>query len=149
MPRDKIKLVTDACCHIASSNIPGRIGKGYSAGGILILDYSDQIIREVSKFFGEMTVPEAEYNAIIFALDEASADGRGEVEVWSDSEFVIRQMNGEYAIRSEKMKRLYDEVRRLERRFLKTVKYFHHPRNSPLAQRADTLAEQEYRRHRP
>ena len=148
MPRSKIKLVTDSCCHVAAANVPGRIGKGYSACGVLILDMADQTIREVSKFFGEMTVPEAEYSAIIFALDEAAADGRGEVEVWSDSEFVVRQLNGVYAIRSEKMKGLYDEVRRLERRFLKDVHYFHHPRTSPLAQRADALAEQEYRRHR-
>ena len=65
-----------------------------------------------------------------------------------DSELVVRQLNGDYGIKSDNMKPLYDQVKNLERRFLKGVRYFHHPRTTKLAKRADQLAELEYRKHR-
>lgn len=148
MPRQKIKIATDACVKIPDAHIPGRINKGHAACGVVFLDEFDQPISEASSFLGELTVPQAEYRGLIFALDKASGICRGEVEVWMDSEFVVRQLNGDYSIKSENMKPLYHEVKNLEQRFLKGVKYFHHPRTTKLAQRANDLAELEYKKHR-
>lgn len=142
MPKSKIKIVTDACC----KKLDGR-GKGLSAGGVIILDEDGNVIAEKSKYFGEITTPQAEYSAVAFGLDCASAEGRQEVEVWTDSELVVRQMNGDYAIKSENIKPLFDEVKKLELRFLGTVKYFFHRRDTVLARQADKVADNEYRRH--
>lgn len=151
MPRQKIKIVTDACCKIPNAHLPSGLilRKGHSACGVLISDNEDNIISRHSKYLGEMTISQAEYEGLIFGLDKASAVCRGEVEVWMDSEFVVRQMNGDYGIKSDNMKPLYHEVKKMEQRFLKGVKYFHHPREAILAQKADQLANAELRRHRP
>ncbi len=150
MPHTRIKVVSDACCHIPNANIAGRVTRGHSAYGFLIVDELDQVVSEHGGYLGEMTPPQAEYNGLIAALDEAAKVCRGNVEVWMDSEFIIRQMNGDYGIKSDNMKPLYDQVKVLERRFVKgVVKYFHHPETAPLARRAHQLADIEYRKHRP
>jgi len=61
-----------------------------------------------------------------------------------DSEFVIRQLNGAYAIRAKSIKPLYDQVKQLESRFNGEVKYYHHSRDSDWAIEADELANEEY-----
>lgn len=149
MPKSRIKLAVDACCHIQNAHILGRVGKGFSACGVLVLDEFDGVLAELSAYLGELTVPQAEYSGLIFALDKGSEYSRGEIEVWMDSEFIVRQMNGTYALRKSHIKEFYDKVKSLEPRYLGGVKYFHHPRHSPLAQRADRLAEIEYQKHRP
>ena len=148
MPKQKIIVITDACCKIPNANIPGRLNKGHSACGVILLDENNQTLGEYGKYLGEITVPQAEYQGLIFALDKAGEICRGEVEVWMDSEFVVRQLNGDYGIKSENMKPLYHEVKKLEQRFLGGIKYFHHPRTTPLARRANQIAENEYRKFR-
>src|SRR3990170_5785198 len=127
MPRQKIKVVTDACCHIPQAHLAGRIGRGFSACGVLFFDEFDQVLDELSQYLGEKTVPEAEYGALIFALERASEYSRGDLEIWMDSELVVRHMNGTYALRKPNLKELYDKVKILERRYLGGIKYFHLP----------------------
>jgi ribonuclease HI len=84
---------------------------------------------------------------LIFALDKAAGLCRDNVEVWMDSELVIKQMNGEYGIKSDNMKPLFDEVKKLEGRFNSKIQYFHHGRNTILAKQADKIARLEYSKH--
>jgi ribonuclease HI len=63
-----------------------------------------------------------------------------------DSELVVKQLKGEYAVKSENMKPLHHEVRNLEARFARIV-YFHHRRSEPLAKRADQLARGTHKKH--
>ena len=67
----------------------------------------------------EATNNVAEYRAVIEALEWLLAAGyKGEpVEVRSDSQLVIRQLTGEYAVRSERVRPLYRRARRLLGRF--------------------------------
>lgn len=145
----KIKIISDACCRLPSDPITGRMsGRGKSACGFAILDaVSNNIVVERSKYLGEMSVPQAEYEGLVFALDAASEFCRDQIEVWLDSELVVRQMTGEYCIRSPQVKPLFDQVKVLERRFLQPVRYFHHDRGSFWARHADRLANQEYSRN--
>ena len=140
-----VKIACDACCHKPNAHL-GNVGKGKSAGGAVLLDNANNIISEHGFYFGEMTPPQAEYNALIKTLDKVAGICRDNVEVWMDSEFVIKQMNGEYGIKSDNMKPLFDEVKRLEKRFA-SIKYFHHGRETILAKRADQLAEREYKKY--
>jgi len=139
------KIVVDACCHIPEAHIKGRAGRGKAACGVLIIDEEGNE-QEFSKYLGECTVPEAEFRGLIFALDKASAITRGNVEVWMDSKLVVKWMTGEYRMRKEHIRSLFDEAKILERRFSK-VNYFHHPHNSKLAKRADKIAEDKYREY--
>lgn len=144
----KIKVICDACCRAPSNPFTGEMfHRGKSACGFIILDVEGQIICEQAKYLGELNVSQAEYEGLIFALDRAVEFCRGEVEVWMDSEVVIKQMNGDYCIRSSTAKQLFDEVKKREQRFIGPVKYFHHNRGSFWARHADKLANEEYSRN--
>lgn len=141
----KTKIIVDARVQIPRAHISGRTGRGKATCGVLIINEYGQE-HEFSKYLGEMTVPEAEFRGLIFALDEAAAICRYDVEVWMDSELVIKWMTGDYRMRKEHIRPLFDEARKNSQRF-RSVEYFHHTRDTDLAKRADTLAEQEYKMH--
>lgn len=84
-----------------------RGNPGPSAIGVIIGD------KQYSEHIGEATNNEAEYRAVIFALKKAKAlFGKkviktSEVEIKSDSELLIRQLNGEYKILDAKIQPLF------------------------------------------
>jgi len=136
----KAKVIVDACVHIPGAHIAGRVGRGKAACGVLMIDEQGNE-QELGNYL-------AEFRGLIFALDQASAVTRWDVEVWMDSELVIKWMTGEYRMRKDHIRPLFDEAKKLGGRF-RSIQYFHHLGTSPLAKRADQLAEQEYRRHQP
>jgi len=140
-----IKIISDATCRMPESRL--AYNKGKAAAGCIVVDPLGGILDQRAKYLGECTVPQAEYEGLIFALDVAVEFCRHNVEVWMDSELVIRHMTGDYCIRSEAIKILYDEVKRRELRFLGRVSYFHHTRGSFWARQADELANAEYSRN--
>ena len=143
MAYTKIVVVSDAACRVPNAHLPGRSRVGKAACGFVILDEQEVVLLEGGKHLGELTVPQAEYNGLIYALDSACSQGRGNVDVWLDSEFIVKQLNGDYRIKSDNMKPLYDEVKKLERRFTGKISYFHHPRTAKWAKQADHLANAE------
>lgn len=149
MPRyQKIKMICDATCRIPDSKIPGiHYTRGKAACGYLIVDEQNNILAQGGKYLGELTVPRAEYEGLIFGLDMAVEFCRFYVEVWMDSELVVKQMNGDYCIRSAPVKELFDQVKVREQRFLGAVKYFHHSRGSFWGRHADKMANEEYSRN--
>jgi len=141
----KTKIIVDASVQVANAHLPGRLGKGKATCGALIInEKGEESI--FSKYLGEMTVPEAEFRGLIFALDQAVSICRYDIEVWMDSELVIKWMNGEYRMKKEHIKPLFDEAKKYAQRF-KSVEYFHHSRKAELAKRADSIAEQEFKKH--
>jgi ribonuclease HI len=139
-----IKMIADACCKIPNSNIKGRIGRGKAACGILIIDDNGNEFT-FKKYLGDqLTVPEAEFKALIYGLDQASGICRNEVEVWMDSELVINWMNGAYRMKKEHIRPLFDEAKKNCHRF-KSVSFNHHSRGSVSAKKADVLANAAFR----
>src|SRR5207237_395845 len=59
----------------------------------------------------------AEYTALVRALERAAELGVRRLAVYSDSELMVKQFNGEYAIKNPELKELCDEARALARRF--------------------------------
>ena len=142
-----LRIVCDACCRVAedAQHIPRHKVRGKSACGYVMVGGGEIIIEQKAKYLGEVTIDQAEYSAIIFALDRAAAFCRREVEVWMDNQVAVGQLNGLYCLRSEKIKPLFDEIKKLERRFVK-VSYFHHSRGSFWARAGDKIANEEYSR---
>lgn len=140
----KTKVIVDACCHIPKAHLKGRATRGKSACGVLIIDERGNE-HEFSKYLGEMTVPEAEFRGLIYALDQAASIVRWHIEVWMDSELVVKWMTGEYRMKKNHIRPLFDEAKKYEQRF-RSVEYFHHPSDSELAKRVDKLAKREYQR---
>jgi len=102
-----------------------RGNPGPSAIGVVFCNERNQIIKKYSEYLGEMTNNEAEYQAVIFALEKFKAlfgkklAKSTEIELKSDSELLIRQLNGEYKILDEKIQPLFLKIWNLRLDFKK------------------------------
>lgn len=96
------------------------------------------ILFEDSEYIGESTNNTAEYQAVIAALKKASEQFRGEIQVFSDSELVIRQITGKYRINQPHLKDLRREVARLEKLFPK-IAFRNVPRENRFIGYCDSL----------
>src|SRR6185295_1071459 len=88
-----------------------RGNPGLSGVGILLLDQNDEKILQDYQFIGVCTNNEAEYRALLLALDRAYEITQDKVSCFMDSELLVRQLNGQYEIKSEKLMKFYDEVK--------------------------------------
>ncbi len=96
----------------ASRGNPGPAGIG-----AVLLDEQGQVVAEISEGIGLGTNNEAEYAALTRALEAARSLGAKRVQVYTDSELMAKQLNGEYAVRSERLQALAAKVQRLRRGF--------------------------------
>ncbi|MBU1164736.1 ribonuclease HI family protein [Patescibacteria group bacterium] len=76
------------------------------------------------KFIGHATNNQAEYQAVIYALERAKALGATEVDIFMDSELVESQLNQKFKIKNEALGPLFVQVWNLSLGF-KKVRYFH------------------------
>lgn len=106
LPRRKtqsIRLMTDG----ASRGNPGP-----AAIGVLLLDGSSK--QRISRPIGTATNNVAEWQAVVAGLEEAAKrDGWLDVQLFTDSELVVKQFNGEYAVRKPDFIPLYQKAMRL------------------------------------
>jgi ribonuclease HI len=116
----------------AARGNPGPAG----IGAILKLP-SGEILAEESRYLGEATNNVAEYRAVLLGLARALELGVEGIEVRADSELLIKQLRGEYRVRNEGLKPLYEEAKALLSRF-RAVKLSHVRRE--LNAEADKLA---------
>src|SRR5437879_575186 len=72
---------------------------------------------EAGKYIGRATNNVAEYYGLITALDYAAAQGIDRLLVRSDSELLVRQMQGRYKVKSPDLRPLYERARKLARGF--------------------------------
>ena len=110
-----------------------RGNPGPSAIGVVFRNEIGQEIKNYSQYIGEATNNEAEYNALIFGLEKfKQLFGKklaqvSEIEIRSDSELLVKQMNGEYKLSDEKIQKFFIEIWNLKIDF-KNVKFKHIPR---------------------
>jgi ribonuclease HI len=110
---------------------------GVAAIGATIKDEKGKLITSISRRIGWATNNQAEYIAIIAALEEAVRLGARQVELNSDSELVVRQINGRYRVKKDTLRLLYENVMQLKSR-LENFKIKHIPRERN--READKLA---------
>ncbi len=72
---------------------------------------------EESGLLGKQTNNVAEYTALLKALEKAKQLGLQHVRIHSDSELLVKQMNGEYRVKNEDLKSLFQEASQLKRAF--------------------------------
>ena len=87
-----------------------RGNPGPAAVGIIIQDEAGKPLERISRRLGVTTNNQAEYQAIITALEKAIALGASEVILKSDSELVVNQINGKYKIKNTALRPLYQQV---------------------------------------
>jgi ribonuclease HI len=74
-------------------------------------------IVEESGVLGKETNNVAEYTALIKALEKAQGMGLRRLKVHSDSELLVKQISGEYRVKNEDLKPLFDEAKGLMKGF--------------------------------
>lgn len=115
---------------------------GPAGTGIVILDESGAVIFEASHSIGYATNNQAEYQAVITGLQEAVRLQAEHVQLRSDSELLVKQLKGEYRVKSPHLKPLFDRTRQLMRAF-RSCHVVHIPRGQNQA--ADALSRKALR----
>lgn len=116
-----------------------RGNPGPAGIGAILKSPSGEVLYTGSEYLGHTTNNVAEYKAVLLGLAGALEQGIQRVEVRADSELLIKQLKGEYRVKSAGLKPLFDEARQLLSRF-KSVKLTHIRRE--LNGEADRLANQ-------
>lgn len=107
--------------------------------GVVIRDVQDEVIGLVKKSLPAMTNNEAEYAALVLALQSVWRYRPRTVQVYMDSEIVVGQMTGRFRVHSAALRQWHSRACRWVRRF-KTVDFTHIPRESNRL--ADALANE-------
>ena len=109
----KARLSTDG----GARGNPGPAAYGY------VLEAEDgHVLAAHGEAIGVATNNVAEYRGLLAGMERAAELGVDELEVVSDSELLVKQMQGEYRVKNEALRALWDEATDLERRF-RRVRY--------------------------
>jgi len=109
-----------------------RGNPGPSGAGAVLVEPSGQIVDRLGKFLGVRTNNYAEYMGLLLGLKRARELGVREIEVFTDSELMIRQLGGRYQVKSTSLRPLYEEALKLLNGFSR-VKLVHVPREMNTA----------------
>ena len=96
-----------------------RGNPGPSGYGAVIEDESGRVLARLSEFLGVQTNNFAEYSGLLAVLRWALAQGHARLRVVSDSELMVKQMQGKYKVASPVLRPLFEEARGLARRLEK------------------------------
>jgi ribonuclease HI len=104
----KARLSTDG----GARGNPGPAAYGY------VLETDDgHVLAAHGEAIGRATNNVAEYSGLVAGMTKAAELGVDELEVVSDSELLVKQMRGEYRVKNEALRVLWEEASDLERRF--------------------------------
>ena len=104
-----------------------RGNPGPAAIGVAIFEGKGKPVKEFNKYIGVATNNIAEYNAVIYGLQEALMLKADKIELNLDSELVAEQLKGEYRVKNAALKPLFEQARHLISGF-KEVTIKHIPR---------------------
>ena len=104
-----------AGAHIANIDGASRGNPGPGAYAVILRDPAGKIVIELAKNLGRETNNVAEYYALLAALDYAATHGIHALRIRSDSELLVRQMQGRYKVKSADLKPLHERASKLAR----------------------------------
>ncbi|HYL67887.1 MAG TPA: reverse transcriptase-like protein [Candidatus Limnocylindria bacterium] len=123
--------------HVANIDGASRGNPGPASYAVILRDPSGKVALDLAKNIGRETNNVAEYYALLAALDYATSHGICALRIRSDSELLVRQMQGRYKVKSADLKPLHERASKLARQ----LEYFaieHVPRE--MNREADGLA---------
>jgi len=123
----------------SSMGNPGDAGIG------VIFTDGQAPVKNISRYIGHQTNNFAEYSALIAALQEALVMKIKHIQVFSDSQLLCRQINGEYKVKNDHIRNLFEQAKTLLRGF-ETYRIQEIPReNNKGADKLARLAVKEQR----
>jgi ribonuclease HI len=128
-----------------------RGNPGPAAAGMVIYDAGGAELDKFAAYLGETTNNQAEYQALIMGLGRVQKIAEDHevlinvtVDVFMDSELIVKQLNGEYKVKNKELKPLFAKVEELAGTFAKVV-FKHIPREKNSV--ADALLNKELDNH--
>src|SRR3989442_7625179 len=112
---------------------------GEAGCGAVICKENGTPVKELSRYLGHATNNVAEYEGLLMGLEALIQLGKKRIRVQSDSQLLVRQLNGQYRVKDEKLKRLFDRAVILLRQ-VDSFRIVHVPRESNKL--ADQLGNQ-------
>lgn len=123
----EVKIYSDG----ASRGNPGPAAYGF----IFIKD--NEVNYKESGFIGKKTNNQAEYIAVLNALKKARERKFSKIKYFSDSQLLVKQLNGEWNVRDKNLKKYYDKINELIREI--DVDFSHVNRENRYIEIADAL----------
>lgn len=81
-----------------------RGNPGHAGIGGIISNEKGKVLQNISEYIGEATNNIAEYSALIFALQSIPRFEADEVKIYSDSELLVHQLNGDYKVKNQNLR---------------------------------------------
>jgi len=103
--------------HQANIDGAARGNPGPASYGVIIRDGGGELVAKLKKYIGRMTNNVAEYYGLIAALDYAESHGIRSLRVESDSELMVKQMQGQYKVKSEDLRPLFERAKKMSMGF--------------------------------
>lgn len=116
----------------ASRGNPGDAGIGI----VVYNEDKTKIIKELYEYIGKTTNNVAEYTALLKGLKAVETLKPKAIKIFLDSELIVKQINGEYKVRNEGLRPIYEDVRKLLGKFNYTIEHIPREQNK----KADELA---------
>src|SRR5579859_4697362 len=101
--------------HVANIDGASRGNPGPAAYAVVLRAPDGAKLREIGKSIGRETNNVAEYYGLIAALDYAASHGIRALRIRSDSELLVRQMQGRYKVKNAALKPLHEKAQKLAR----------------------------------
>lgn len=130
LPSGAFKLYCDG----GARGNPGR-----AASGFVILNHLEQPVCQGGDYLGEATNNQAEYESLRRGLERAVSLGVNSLQVYMDSQLVVRQVRGEYRVKNPDLRRRHHSVLELISK-LEQFTISHIPRE--LNRTADAIVNQ-------
>ena len=106
-----------AAAYRASIDGGSRGNPGPASYGVVVRDGRGEIVAKLKKYIGRMTNNVAEYYGLIAALDYAESHGVRAIRIESDSELLVKQMRGQYKVKSEDLRPLFERAQKMSKAF--------------------------------
>jgi ribonuclease HI len=102
---------------VVTTHIDGgaRGNPGPAAYGVIIRNSEGKIVKELGEYLGLKTNNFAEYSGLLAALEYAQKEKISALKVFSDSELLVKQMKGQYKVKSPGLVPLFERARALAR----------------------------------
>ncbi len=123
---------------ITFSDGGSRGNPGPAAIAFIVQSETGQTIVKNARYVGFCTNNQAEYHALLAALEACAAMKAEILTCHLDSELVVKQLSGEYRVKNQELSHLWRRVQEIKKQF-KKVKFINVPRSHIIIQEADTL----------
>lgn len=124
----QVFLLPDQMVCLAYTDGASRGNPGDSGIGLLVKNESGELILSENGYIGTATNNIAEYTALLALLNRMKTASCSRLIVHSDSELMVRQLNGQYSVKDAGLKKYYQKIIRLRDSLPFDIEFHHIPR---------------------